>query len=577
MPSFHSAQSGRGGHAASRIPVPVAAASRGGLDQAAEQRGVARAGPPASRRATARRPRTRGPAPPRPRSRRRAPTRPRAARAEPVDRLVVEGVDLAPAVRPISAGQPAAARRSSTPWVVSVRRRALAVVERRAGAVGQVLVEVAAAGDVQHLGAAADGEHGQPARVGAARQLQLEAVEVAARPGPARGGARRRRRPGRCPGRPRGRARQPVEQRLDGVEVQRRHHDRQPAGGLDRAQVLQARAPSRARGGSPCGVWSRGPASRTSEVVTPISGLMRITHVSLPPPFCELFTTSSPAVERHPWSGRRVSRPTHRPPRRRTGAGPRGGARAGRRRRWDGCDSAMVSCAIRSPAPRAPRARSRARSSALACGTITHARSRRSRARLDHQLAQPAERAPRAPRARRGRRWAPTAAAAPRRGRSAPSPPRRRARACRRPAPAPNALTTRSVPRRTGSSSTSAIQVARAVVVAQPVLVRAPVEHVDPRVPARPRRACSRPPRDSRSSGVTTRDVRAPRASARCSNQALLPGPSESTTTRGSSTPSGAAAAQRGAEPSQRRAPSAAVGGAGPRQLGPRRRGRRCT
>ena len=42
---------------------------------------------------------------------------------------------------------------------------------------GQVLVQRAAAGDVERLGAAADAEDRQPARVGGARQLELEGVE----------------------------------------------------------------------------------------------------------------------------------------------------------------------------------------------------------------------------------------------------------------------------------------------------------------------------------------------------------------------------------------------------------------
>ena len=81
-------------------------------------------------------------------------------------------------------------------------------------------------------------------------------------------------------------AREPVEQRLDGLEVAAaasppagRRPPRSPAG-------RSARAPSRAAAARPAGSGSTWSATRTSEVVTPISGPHASTHVSLPPPSC---------------------------------------------------------------------------------------------------------------------------------------------------------------------------------------------------------------------------------------------------------------------------------------------------
>ena len=68
-----------------------------------------------------------------------------------------------------------------------------------------------------------------------------------------------------------------------------------------------------------------------------------------------------------------------------------------------------------------------------------------------------------------------------------------------------------------------------AVLVVQPVLVGAPVDHVH-LAAAAVDRARRRPRLGYRSSGVTSGMPRR-RASTRCSYQALLPGPSESSTT----------------------------------------------
>ena len=102
-----------------------------------------------------------------------------------------------------------------------------------------VLVQRAAARDVERLGAAADAEQRQPGGVGGAGELELEAVERGL------GRAEQLVRAGAVgDGVEVGAAGQAdaveaVEQRLQPV-LQRGQHDRHPAGQLDRAHVGQA-------------------------------------------------------------------------------------------------------------------------------------------------------------------------------------------------------------------------------------------------------------------------------------------------------------------------------------------------
>ena len=155
---------------------------------------------------------------------------------------------------------------------------------------GQVLVQGAAADDVERLGAAADRQDRHLAGVGAPRDRELEAVEVGL--GRAQFGVRLGAvvRPGRGRGRRRGRCRR-------GGRAAARSRPRPaaasppaaPPAASSAAQVGQARAPSPCRGGSPSGVGLTRSAGRTSEVVTPISGRSRARgegaalHRPLPP------------------------------------------------------------------------------------------------------------------------------------------------------------------------------------------------------------------------------------------------------------------------------------------------------
>ena len=147
------------------------------------------------------------------------------------------------------------------------------------GPVGQVLVERAAARHVQRLQAAADGEDGDAARVRAAGDLELEEVELGLH-GPELGVAALVV-GGRVEVGAAGEAdaRQAVEQRLDRLDLQRRHHHRDAAGRLDRLAGRSGPSAISRRGGSPCGVGSTLSARRTSDVVTPMRGLM-------PPAMC---------------------------------------------------------------------------------------------------------------------------------------------------------------------------------------------------------------------------------------------------------------------------------------------------
>ena len=96
--------------------------------------------------------------------------------SEAVDRLVVERVH--PALAPAHQAGEQAARGDLDGVRDTVARGALAVLQRGAGPVGQVLVQRPAARDVQRLEPAADGEDRDPARIGAPRDLQLEEVQL---------------------------------------------------------------------------------------------------------------------------------------------------------------------------------------------------------------------------------------------------------------------------------------------------------------------------------------------------------------------------------------------------------------
>ena len=116
---------------------------------------------------------------------------------------------------------------------------------------------------------------GRPQRVGVAGQLELEAVDLGVDRARRRGAARRRRGRDRGRGRRTGRRAETwSQQRLDGVVVHRRDHQRDAAGRLDRARVAQAErqllARAARRAGSACGPST----PRISEVVTAISGLI---------------------------------------------------------------------------------------------------------------------------------------------------------------------------------------------------------------------------------------------------------------------------------------------------------------
>ena len=114
------------------------------------------------------------------------------------------------------------------------------MADRAVGDVRQVLVERATAGDVERLGTAADAEDRDPAAVGLARQRDLERVEGRL------GRPEHRVTAGAVGARveigPAGeqQAGEVAQQRRDRRSAQRREHDRDPAGPLDRLEVLQA-------------------------------------------------------------------------------------------------------------------------------------------------------------------------------------------------------------------------------------------------------------------------------------------------------------------------------------------------
>jgi len=118
-------------------------------------------------------------------------------------------------------------------------RRLLAVHDRRRSLHREVLQEGAAAGDVQHLQAAADRQHGQVARLGRAHERDLEEVEV--RFGRAErgvgGGPVDRRVQVRAARQ--AQAAERVQQRLDAVGVQRGDDHRHRTGAADRLGIGQ--------------------------------------------------------------------------------------------------------------------------------------------------------------------------------------------------------------------------------------------------------------------------------------------------------------------------------------------------
>ena len=171
-----------------------------GVDERAEQRELRRRRRSASRRATARRAGTGGSrssiASIVPSGAHAVATRPSPSASH---RLVVEGVDLRRAGRRAAraARERAAIRTACTGWRGEL---GLAVAL-------EVLVQRAAAGDVERLRAAADPEQRHPGGVGGARQLELEAVERGLGRAELPRGRGRRRRRGRGRGRRTGRRR----------------------------------------------------------------------------------------------------------------------------------------------------------------------------------------------------------------------------------------------------------------------------------------------------------------------------------------------------------------------------------
>ena len=145
------------------------------------------------------------------------------------------GGATSPATRPPSSAASRVPSPTVTSWSAKVPGTSLvAVVPDQ---VREVLDEVAAERDVQHLRAAADREH---------RQVALERRVAAARARPHRARARRRSSPGAAPGR-RARGRGRSRRRRSARRARRasprplergRHEQRPPAGALDRAHVV---------------------------------------------------------------------------------------------------------------------------------------------------------------------------------------------------------------------------------------------------------------------------------------------------------------------------------------------------
>ena len=171
--------------------------------------------------------------------------------AEPVDGLVVERVH----VEVLGADDLGQARAALDPHVVGrlAARRGLAVGDRAVADVRHVLVQRAAARDVEDLAAAADAEHREAERVRAADDGELEGVELRLHgPEPrvalgAVGGRVEVRAAGHAD------ARQVVDQRRDPVVVERRQHDRASRRPARPRARRPRRAPARAAAGRPAG------------------------------------------------------------------------------------------------------------------------------------------------------------------------------------------------------------------------------------------------------------------------------------------------------------------------------------
>ena len=157
------------------------------------------------------------------------------AAAEPIDALMVKGVDNHTATtnhcREATAGGDADLVRDLVPGL------ALTVGNRAVRDLRQVLVQGAAARDVERLRTAADAEDRQPTRVGLPRQLHLESVEL--RLGGAQLGVSDAPVGSRVEVGPTGEqhAAETVEQGRDSIQLERWEHDRQSTCALDGTQI----------------------------------------------------------------------------------------------------------------------------------------------------------------------------------------------------------------------------------------------------------------------------------------------------------------------------------------------------
>ena len=117
--------------------------------------------------------------------------------------------------------------------------KVLAMADRLTDHLGQMLVQGAAAGDVEHLHAAADGQDRQPALVGGANEVDLEGVEL--RLGRSDPAAAFRAVAGRIDVRATGQADavRAIQQRGEALGGHRRGDHGDPARRLDRLQVAQ--------------------------------------------------------------------------------------------------------------------------------------------------------------------------------------------------------------------------------------------------------------------------------------------------------------------------------------------------
>ena len=160
------------------------------------------------------------------------------ALADPIDALVMVRLDRGP----LGAGGARRERvraRSSTSWSPNTPGVCRCVSEAV-----DVLLERAAAGDVQHLHPAADPEHRHVALQRAARQRGLEAVAVGVRAASSPDAGRRRSSPGRRRSRPPGSEPSSMSSSCVGVVGDRvvgREHQGDRARALDRQRVVARR------------------------------------------------------------------------------------------------------------------------------------------------------------------------------------------------------------------------------------------------------------------------------------------------------------------------------------------------